>query len=231
VIDFAAVTHLSFDCYGTLVDWERGLLDGVAEAARPHGVAPEAGRVLEAYARLEAEEEAGDYRPYREVLGAVLARLGAELGFAPSPAERDRFAGSVGDWRPFPDTAGALQRLASRFRLVILSNVDDDLFARTAPQLGVRFAAVITAQQLGSYKPAARNFEQMIERLGIEPRALVHVAQSLFHDHVPAQRLGLRSVWINRPSARPSVGVALPADVRPDLEFPDLSSFAEALGV
>jgi len=228
VIDFAPVTHLSFDCYGTLVDWERGLLDAVGSVARRHGVEPDAGELLALYAELEADEEAGAYRPYRDVLRSVLSGLGAELGFAPTPADCDAFADSVGDWRPFPDTVAALGRLAARFRLVILSNVDDDLFARTARQLEVPFAEVITAQQVGSYKPSARNFEALLARLSVEPRALVHVAQSLFHDHVPAKRLGLSTVWINRPSVRPSVGVALPADVRPDLEFPDLASFARA---
>lgn len=228
---FRNVTHLSFDCYGTLVDWERGILDAFAAASRLRAEPSEAGSVLEAYAELEAAAEAGAYRPYREVLGEVLAGLGDRFGFEPSEAERAAFADSVGDWRPFPDTVAALRRLRSRFRLVILSNVDDDLFARTAERLEVPFDEVITAQQLGSYKPALRNFEAMFERLGIERTALVHVAQSLFHDHAPAKRLGLASVRIDRPSARPGVGVAPASAARPDLVFHDLATFADAAGV
>jgi len=230
-LDFRTVTHLSFDCYGTLVDWERGILDAVTAAALRGGATPEPGRVLEAYAELEAASEAGAYRPYREVLREVLAGLGERFGFEPNGEERDAFADSVGDWRPFPDTVASLRRLKSRFRLVILSNVDDDLFARTAARLEVPFDEVITAQQLGSYKPAMRNFEALLARLGVDKGAIVHVAQSLFHDHAPAKRLGLATVWIDRPSVLPGVGVAPPSDARPDLVFHDLASFADAAGV
>lgn len=231
MLAFESVTHLSFDCYGTLIDWENGILDAVNGVARRHGVEAEPGRVLELYAELEAAAEAGSFRPYRDVLRQVMGELGARFGFVPTEEECAGFADSIGDWRPFADTVASLRRLHSRFRLVILSNVDDDLFARTARRLEVAFEEVITAQQLGSYKPALRNFEAMLARLGVEPSRLVHVAQSLYHDHVPAQRLGLATVWIDRPSVRSGVGIAPAVDVRPDLRFTDLASFADhALG-
>lgn len=231
MVAFESVTHLGFDCYGTLIDWENGILDAVNGVARRRGVEAEPGRVIELYAELEAAAEAGPFRPYRDVLRQVMGDLGARLGFVPTEEERAGFADSVGDWPPFADTVAALWRLRSRFRLVILSNVDDDLFARTARRLEVPFDEVITAQQLGSYKPALRNFVAMLARLGVEPSGLVHVAQSLYHDHVPAQRLGLATVWIDRPSVRPGVGIAPAVDVRPDLRFTDLASFADhALG-
>jgi 2-haloacid dehalogenase len=231
MVVFESVSHLSFDCYGTLIDWESGILDAVNGVARRRGVEAEPGRALELYAELEAAAEAGPFRPYRDVLRQVMGDLGARLGFVPTEEECSGFADSVGDWPPFADTVASLRRLHSRFRLVILSNVDDDLFARTARRLEVPFDEVITAQQLGSYKPALRNFEAMLARLGVEPSGLVHVAQSLYHDHVPAQRLGLATVWIDRPSARPGVGIAPAVEVRPDLRFTDLASFADhALG-
>jgi len=148
-----------------------------------------------------------------------------------SDLQRDAFADSVGDWRPFSDTVDALRRLKRRFKLVILSNVDDDLFARSAIRLEVPFDAVITAQQVGSYKPSPRNFEALLARTGVGPGELVHVAQSLYHDHLPAKRFGLPTVWIDRPSARPGVGVAPPVEARPDLVFHDLATFADAVGV
>ena len=213
MLDFDRYSHLTFDCYGTLIDWERGIL----AALRP---------ILERHGELEAAAEGGPYQPYRAVLAAVVDGLGARLGFAPSPEERAAFAASVGDWPPFPDTVAALQALARRFRLVILSNVDDDLFAGSARQLGVDFAAVVTAQQVGSYKPDRRNFRFALARLGVPDEQVLHVAQSLFHDIVPAKELGLATVWVNRRHDRPGWGATPSATAQPDLEVPDLRTLA-----
>ena len=226
MLDFDRYSHLTFDCYGTLIDWERGILAALRPILDRHGLAPTDDQVLELYGELEAAAEGGPYQPYRAVLAAVVDGFGARLGFAPSPEEREALAASVGAWPPFPDTIEALQSLAQRHRLVILSNIDDDLFAGSARQLGVEFAAVITAQQVGSYKPDRRNFRFALERLGVPADQVLHVAQSLYHDIVPAKDIGLTTVWVNRRHDRPGSGATPPATAQPDLEVPDLRTLA-----
>lgn len=166
MLDFDRFDYLTFDCYGTLIDWERGILAALHPVLEHHGVTLSDDELLERYGDLEAAAEHGEYRPYREILATVLDGFARHYDFPLAPEERDSLAASVGDWPPFPDTVGALQSLASRYRLAILSNIDDDLFALSARHLQVPFAAVITAQQLGSYKPDQRNFRLALERLG-----------------------------------------------------------------
>lgn len=219
---------LTFDCYGTLIDWERGIVDALDPILTRHGRQLDDEAVLERYALIESALEAGPYLRYREVLRLTLDAFGSVLGFEPSPDERDAFGASVAEWPAFQDSAEALSRLATRYRLVILSNVDDDLFAHSARRLGVAFYDVITAQQVGSYKPALRNFEVAIERVGPRERML-HVAQSLFHDIAPARAVGLRTAWVNRRAGRPGSGATAPSDARPDAEVPDLRTLADLL--
>lgn len=226
VIDFSRFSVLTFDCYGTLIDWETGILAAMRPILARHGVSRTDDDVLELFGELESALEAGPYLPYREVLSRVVAGVGERLGFAPSLEERERFAASVGDWPPFPDTVDALTALGQRYRLVILSNVDDDLFAGSARRLGTRFADVITAQQVGSYKPDPRNFQVAIARAGVPKEQILHVAQSLFHDIAPANAAGLATVWVNRRAGRPGSGATPPATARPDLETPDLATLA-----
>ena len=227
MLDFARYTHLTFDCYGTLIDWERGILAALRPVLDRHGIALSDDELLERYGELEAAAEAGAYRPYREILATVLDGFGARLGFAPSAAERAAFADSVGDWPTFPDTVEALRALASRYKLVILSNIDDDLFARSAQRLQTDFADVITAQQIGSYKPNPRNFRFALNRLGVPTDRVLHVAQSLFHDIVPAKAFGLTTVWVNRRHDHPGSGATPAATATPDLEVPDLRTLAQ----
>jgi 2-haloacid dehalogenase len=219
---------LTFDCYGTLIDWERGIADALRPVLARHGRPLDDEMLLERYALIESALEAGPFLAYREVLRRALDAFGDALGFEPTPGEREAFGGSVADWPAFGDSAAALARLASSYRLVILSNVDDDLFAHSARRLGVPFHDVITAQQVGSYKPAVRNFEVAIERVGPRDRML-HVAQSLFHDIAPARAMGLRAVWVNRRAGRPGAGATAPSDARPDAEVPDLRTLADLL--
>lgn len=195
------------------------------------GLAVDEKEVIRLYARFEAEEESGSYRRYRSVLRGVMASLGAKLGFAPTESDLDALPRSVGSWPPFSDTVEALARLKKRYKLVILSNIDDEMFAETAKQLGTDFDEVITAEQVGSYKPALANFRFAVDRLGVPQERILHVAQSLYHDHVPAKELGFTTVWVNRPSRWPGTGVALPADASPDLEVPDMDSLAAAAGL
>ncbi|MEO5965258.1 MAG: haloacid dehalogenase type II [Candidatus Limnocylindrales bacterium] len=222
---------LTFDCYGTLIDWETGLLAAMRRALGAPGLDASDNDLLERYARHEAALEAGPYRRYREVLASGLARVASELGMTPSDRELTAFGDSVGDWPAFPDSADALARLHTRFRLVVLTNCDDDLFGASNRRLGVTFDEVITAQQLGSYKPAERNFHAAFERLELPRERILHVAQSLFHDHVPAKALGMTTVWVNRRHDRPGSGATPPAIVTPDLVVPDMASLAAFAGV
>jgi 2-haloacid dehalogenase len=226
MLDFDRFTYLTFDCYGTLIDWERGILAALRPVLDRHGIAIADDAALELYGELESAAERGPYRAYRDLLATVMDGFGERLGFVPSADERAALAVSVGDWPPFPDTVEALRALTDRFRLVILSNIDDDLFALSARHLGVAFAAVVTAQQVGSYKPDPRNFRTLLARLGTTPDRVLHVAQSLFHDIAPANALGLTTVWVNRRHDRPGSGATPPATARPDLEVPDLRTLA-----
>ncbi len=230
-MNFAGFELLTFDCYGTLVDWERGLLAALRPLLAAHGAKEDEEALLARYARLEAAAESPPYRSYAEVLAAVVDGLGAELGFRPTEIERASLAASLPTWPPFPDTVGALARLHGRYPLAILSNVDDDLFAATARQLQIAFDWVVTAQQVGSYKPSPGHFLEIQRRSGLAPARILHVAQSLFHDIATAQPLGFATVWVNRRGERPSGGATPPADARPDLEVPDLESLAAAAGV
>ncbi len=230
MLDFDRFTHLTFDCYGTLIDWESGILAALRPVLDRHGIVVSNDATLELYGELESAAEHGPYCPYRELLATVMDGFGERLGFAPSADERAALASSVGDWSPFPDTVEALRALARRFRLVILSNIDDDLFALSARRLAVEFAAVITAQQVGSYKPDPRNFRTLLARLDVPQERVLHVAQSLFHDIVPANALGFTTVWVNRRHDRPGSGATPPATALPDLEVPDLRTLAQLAG-
>ncbi|HXG40721.1 MAG TPA: haloacid dehalogenase type II [Candidatus Limnocylindrales bacterium] len=221
---FAALT---FDCYGTLIDWETGILDALRPIFAAHGVDIAGEELLEGYATAEAAAEAGPYRPYRQVLREVLAELAARYGFEPSQDELATFAESVGDWPAFPDSADALAALKRRFRLAVVTNCDDDLFARSNARLGVTFDAIVTAQQARAYKPALAPFELAFDRLALPRERVLHVAQSLYHDHVPAKRLGITTVWVNRRHGRPGTGATPPAEAAPDLIVPDMRSLAE----
>jgi 2-haloacid dehalogenase len=226
MLDLDRYEYLTFDCYGTLIDWERGILTALHPLLQRHGVTISDDELLERYGDLEAAAEHGEYRPYREILALVVDGLAKHYGFTPAPGERESLAASVGEWPPFADTVEGLRALASRHKLVILSNIDDELFALSAKRLQVPFAAVITAQQVGSYKPNHGHFRVALERLGVPQERILHVAQSLFHDIVPAKEMGFTTVWVNRRHDRPGFGATPPASAKPDLEVPDLRTLA-----
>jgi 2-haloacid dehalogenase len=227
-IDYGRFEALTFDCYGTLIDWETGLAEAFRPVLRAHGVDAGDEDVLERYGRHEAAAEAGPYLRYRDVLAAGLRGVAAELGFEPTAAEVEAFSGSVADWPAFPDSAAALERLKDRFRLGVITNCDDDLFAASNRRLGVEFDWIVTAQQVGAYKPDERGFRAAFERLRLPRERILHVAQSLFHDHVTAKQLGLTTVWIDRRHGRGRAGATPPADAMPDATYPDMASFAAA---
>ncbi len=222
MVDFDAFDALTFDCYGTLIDWETG----IAEALRRAGAEGGDDRLLETFARHEARLEAGPYLSYRDVLAGALRGTAEDLGFSPSDAAVAAFAGSVGDWPAFPDSAEALAVLGQRFKLGVITNCDDDLFALSNRRLGVEFDWVVTAQQAGGYKPRPENFLFAFERIDVPRERILHVAQSLFHDHVPAKALGMTTVWIDRRHDREGFGATPPAEAQPDLVVPDMRSFA-----
>ncbi|HET7636571.1 MAG TPA: haloacid dehalogenase type II [Candidatus Limnocylindria bacterium] len=225
-LDFGGFEALTFDCYGTLIDWEAGILGALRPILTAHDVALDDEALLAEFAQLEAQVEAGPYRPYRDVLRQVLIELGDRHGFSPDAPEADAFAASVAEWPAFPDSAAALAALGERFGLGVITNCDDDLFAASNRRLGEPFRWVITAQQAHSYKPSHRNFEMALERMALPPEKVLHVAQSLYHDHGPAHELGLRSVWVNRRSGRAGSGATPPASATFDLEVPDMATLA-----
>jgi len=228
MLDFSRFEVLTFDCYGTLINWEDGILRCLHRILAAHGKDTDDATILQLYGDFEASAEQGEYRRYREVLQSVVLQFGAQLGFAPTDQEVRSLPESLPTWKPWPDTVGALSQLQSRFRLVIVSNVDDELFAATRPQLGAEFSQVITAQQAGAYKPSLKIFELALSRVGVPAHRVLHVGQSLYHDVLPAQSLGLATVWVNRPSVRAGVGAVKAVEGRPDLQVPSLAELAAA---
>jgi len=213
---------LTFDCYGTLVDWERGIADAFASAARGDGVALDRAALLAAYHEIVPLVQAERYRSYREVLALTARRVAERLGWRMAAGREMFLPESLPAWPAFPDTNDALRRLAEAgHRLAILSNVDDDLLAGTLRHLDVSFEFVVTAQQVGAYKPAPAHFEAARKRIG--GARWLHVAQSYVHDIVPARRLGIPSAWINR-KREPARGAE-----RPDAEFTTLAEAADWL--
>jgi 2-haloalkanoic acid dehalogenase type II len=229
--DFEA---LSFDCYGTLIDWEAGIGAALAPWAARNGIPLSRDALLARYAVAEArEEQESPSSLYPEILAGAMRNVAAAVGAAATDRDCERFARSVPEWPAFPDSSAALALLATRYRLIILSNVDRASFAGSNARLNVRFDAIVTAEDAGAYKPAARNFEVLLDtagELGVKPGRLLHVAQSLFHDHIPAHRAGLPTVWINRRDGRPGWGATPPPEreVRPDWTFSSMAAFAAA---
>lgn len=226
-LNFHQFEVLSFDCYGTLIDWERGILGAVRPVLDLHGIAIADDRILETYAQIESEVEAGPYRPYRDILRTVMTGMSERFGFVPNNTESDAIVSSLPSWPPFNDTVAALRALKSRYRLAIISNVDDDLFAGTNRHLGVRFDYIITAAQVGAYKPSPRVFEYALQKIGCHKNELLYVAQSLYHDHVPAKRFGLSTVWINRRQGKLGPGATPTASATPDAEFSGLEELVK----
>jgi 2-haloacid dehalogenase len=228
-MDFEHFTTISFDCYGTLIDWESGILPTLRTVLTNHGKSLPDADILELYGEFEARAESGPYQSYCGVLQSVVRAFADRFHFEASPAEIQSLHESVPSWPAFPDTVPALRELQTRYRLVVISNIDDDLFAETRKHLNVEFAGVITAQQARSYKPSINNFQTALRTLGLSPDKLLHAGQSIYHDVIPAQSLGISTVWVNRKSARPGVGAVRAATGHPDLEVPDLASLVAAV--
>ena len=221
-IDPANYRTLTFDCYGTLIDWGTGILAYLKPLFESYDVHVIDEFVLECYSRYEPEAQA-EGGSYRTVLARVLQRFGERLAFTPKDGDLEGFSCSIEQWPPFPDTVESLNALAEHFELAVVSNIDDDLFAMSAKSLEVPFQHVVTAGQVGVYKPAPEMFAAALEKV---QSPVLHVAQSRYHDILPATAAGLDTVWINRPS----LGAAKPVDAQPTWTFTSLADFAGAVG-
>ena len=214
---------LTFDCYGTLIDWESGMIAALAPLADKLKQQISRDEILAAHARHESsQQKQTPTKRYSELLAVVYKRLAEEWNVSVSWEECLRYGGSIKDWNPFPDTSEALKYLKGHYKLVILSNVDNESFAASNKKLGVEFDAVYTAEDIGSYKPADANFEYMLAMLksrGYEKENILHTAESLFHDHAPANRHGLRSCWIYRRHAQEGFGATMNPGDLPHYDF------------
>lgn len=225
-MDFSRFSYLTFDCYGTLIDWESGIYNALHPLLKGHGIDLEREELLEKYGEIEPKAEAGPFKNYKAVLRQVTVLFGQHYGFTPTEADLSALAASLRHWPPFADTVAALQRLAGPYRLVILSNIDRDLIAASTAQLGVDFHAVVTAEDVQSYKPAAPHFDHALELLGGDATKILHVAQSLYHDIAPAKALGWTTCWVNRRRGQAGAGATPVAHAVPDLEVGTLGELA-----
>jgi 2-haloacid dehalogenase len=225
MVDFSRIEYLTFDCYGTLIDWESGILGAIRPLLLRKGILLGDAEILACYSRFEPEAEHGAYKSYRRILQLVTQKFAAHLGFSLDASEEALLAQSLPQWPPFSDTVESLQALRQRFKLVVLSNIDRDMIALTAKALGIEFHRIITAEDVHAYKPEPAHFKFAIEELKLTQANHCHVAQSLFHDIAPAQSLGLNHVWIDRRAGKTGSGATPQTQVTPDLSFPDLVTF------
>ena len=229
MLDFDRYEWISFDCYGTLVDWETGISQAVAAVFARHGVRKSREEILALFSDAEPKVQAGgEFLEYRRVLHDVMELMAWQASIRLPSAEADLLPDSLPEWPVFPDAAEALHKMQERYRLAIISNVDNDLFSLSERALGVSFKAVITSQQEGCYKPDLRVFYLAQERMGLDTALdrWLHVGESLFHDIEPANRLGIDSVWVNRPDRG---GGSRRVDATPTLEVPDLAELARLM--
>jgi 2-haloacid dehalogenase len=226
---------LTFDCYGTLIDWEAGILAVLRPWMTRVGISATDAEILGAFG--EAESAAEHELPtaiYPEVLRLTHARMAKHFQVQSDSEAAELLGNSVGDWPAFADTTDALKRLQRRFKLIVVSNVDRESFARTQRRLGIIFDAVVTAEEVGAYKPDAKMFLRAMEvakGFGAGRENILHVAQSLYHDHVPARSLGLKTIWVRRPSKRGEFGATKEpgVDVKPDLVVTSMRELANVI--
>ena len=217
---------LTFDCYGTLIDWETGILNALARIREEARLPEKDDELLEHYALIESSAQHGEYKPYKEILREVMRNMAGHFQVPLDKYGEDVLSTSIMYWKPFPDTVEALKYLKEHYKLAVISNIDDDLFQHSARHIGVPFDWVVTAEQVGSYKPSLNNFERAIDTIGLPKEEILHVAQSLYHDIMPANEVGLANVWVNRRHNQIGSGATSPADAIPTLEVPDLATLA-----
>jgi 2-haloacid dehalogenase len=228
-MNFNQFEVLTFDCYGTLIDWESGILSALKELVTANQKQLSDDKLLELFAQFESEAESGPYIKYREVLKQVVVKIGDKLDFTPTETELNSLGESLKNWQPFPDTVPALKALKPKYKLGIISNIDEDLFAESAKHLQVEFDYLITAETAKSYKPSLNNFQVALQEIGAKKEKILHVAQSIYHDVNTAKSLGLSTVWVNRRQGKEGSGATLPANSTPDLEVPNLKSLVSQI--
>jgi 2-haloacid dehalogenase len=224
-LDFDQYSVITFDCYGTLINWETGILGVLRPLIKKYGRNLSDAGILELYSTFEPQIQSSGYMPYRQVLGEIVKRFGAKLVFTPTQQEIDSLAESIRDWPPFPDTTAGLKKLKTKYKLAIISNIDDDLLAHSLRLIGVPFDFLITAQQAKSYKPSHNNFNLALNKIGLPKEKILHAAESLYHDVAPANELGIANVWVNRRGGKPGATKDIPA--KPNLEVPDIKTLAQ----
>ena|ERR1700694_3069724 len=227
-MDISSIQIITFDCYGTLIDWETGMLAALRLLFSGHAHVSDE-QFLAMYGEIEAQLEAGPYLTYRTVLSQTAQEMGRRLGASVSAEDCQQFAESLKKWAPFSDTVESLQALARHYQLGIISNTDDDLFAASHQLLKAPLAMIVTAQQVKSYKPSLKNFQEAMKRAGVPKENILHAGQSLYHDIAPANTLGLKNVWVNRRFGKQGPGATVAGDARPMLEVRSLAELARTL--
>ena len=205
---------LTFDCYGTLVDWKKGVLSSLIPFFEDFQLVLTEEQIFNLFFDSDREVTSGGYIPYREVLRRQVGRMADTLNLIIEDADRDVLINGFSDWQPFEDTVSTLTQLMNHFQLAIVSNIDKDLFQITHQKLGIPFDHIITAQEVGSYKPSLENFQYALQVTGYEKHEVLHIAQSLQHDIIPTNKLGIKNIWINRYNEKvPAKGPSYPGMV------------------
>ena len=233
MLDFTRFKALTFDCYGTFIDWEAGILKSLKMLFKSKNVSISDAEILESYAKFEHDLEHGEFKIYSKILNGVVRKFAEKYNFEVSEREADVLSKNFHLWVPFSDTGSAIRSLKRHYKMGPLTNIENKLFDISACLLEEELDWVLTAEDIGSYKPSLSNFEYMLKYLndnyGIKKNQIIHVAQSKFHDIVPAKAMGITNIWVNRKSVKPGTGVALSAQVKPDLEVPDLKTLARVV--
>jgi 2-haloacid dehalogenase len=216
--------YITFDCYGTLIDWEGGIRNAVKKIADKNGFNINLDEISDKYIKVELEVEKEQYRKYHEVLALASKRLLKEEGVAISDDEALEFSNSIYSWQPFPETHNSLAALKQKgYKLIILSNIDNAIIKRSIALIGIGFDGVVTAEEVGSYKPAYGHWQEMLKRFNTQKEEVLHVAASYTHDIIPAKEQGFDAIWINRNNEKPT------REIKPDLEFNDLTPLPSVL--
>jgi len=217
---------ISFDCYGTIIDWEEGIWNTISEILKRRGIQEEKEHILSLYAQVESDEEK-HYKPYKEILKNVMEEIGRIKGIALDEEEKYALVKSIFHWHAFPDSKDALIKIKEYFRIAIISNVDNDIIERCVKNLGVNFDYIITAEMARAYKPDLKVFEYAQEVMDLDKKQWLHAAQSIYHDIIPAKKFGLKTIWIKRRG----FGATLPAHEKADFEFSSLEELAENIQI
>jgi len=216
--------YITFDCYGTLIDWEGGIKEALKKLAEKNGFDLDLTNISDKYIKAELEVEAEQYRKYHEILQLSAKKLLKQMGFDISDEDALEFADSIYNWRPFQETHDILAELKQKgYKLIILSNIDNEIIKKSIKLMGIDFDGVVTAEEVGSYKPAHGHWQEMLKRSSTQKVEVLHVAASYVHDIIPAKEQGFDVVWINRNNEQPT------REIKPDLEFKDLRPLPETL--